>query len=208
MTAADSPLQRWEAQATLFDGVCRLASGSDWDRPTPCAGWVARDVVAHLTSWVPAVLANAQVGAPAERDTASAEADDPATDWSRFRAWISSLLSDPDVAQRRFDVGPPGVMAVEEAVDRLVTPDVMFHAWDLGAALGVDVAFDEGLCEQALEGMRPIGDILRSSGHFGPEVDVDSTRRAQDRLLGFVGRDPDWLDSHDRRSSPGPVGDV
>jgi len=35
-------------------------------------------------------------------------------------------------------------------------------------------------------------EILRSSGQFGPRVQVRDDADAQTRLVGFIGRDPEW----------------
>ena len=35
-------------------------------------------------------------------------------------------------------------------------------------------------------------EVLRSSGQFGVRVPVPDDADAQTRLLGFIGRDPDW----------------
>jgi hypothetical protein len=41
-----------------------------------------------------------------------------------------------------------------------------------------------------LEGMLPMDEVLRSSGEFGPRVEVAPDADAQTRLLAFVGRNP------------------
>ena len=46
--------------------------------------------------------------------------------------------------------------------------------------------------------MRPIDDLLRSSGQYGPRVPVPDDASAMDRLVGFIGRDPAWQPGPDR----------
>lgn len=41
-----------------------------------------------------------------------------------------------------------------------------------------------------LEGMQPLDEVLRSSGQFGPKVEVPADADVQTRLLAFIGRDP------------------
>jgi hypothetical protein len=43
-----------------------------------------------------------------------------------------------------------------------------------------------------LAGMPAMEEAMRSSGQFGPAVPVPDDARAQDRLIGFIGRDPGW----------------
>ena len=46
----------------------RVRGTRDWDAPAPVAGWTARDVVGHLTEWLPAFLAGgAGIELPADR---------------------------------------------------------------------------------------------------------------------------------------------
>jgi hypothetical protein len=40
--------------------------------------------------------------------------------------------------------------------------------------------------------MRPIEQVLRDSGQYGPAVPVPDDAPVVDRLMGFVGRDPAW----------------
>lgn len=41
-----------------------------------------------------------------------------------------------------------------------------------------------------LEGMLPMDEALRQSGHYGPKVEVPDDADVQTRLLAFIGRDP------------------
>jgi len=43
-----------------------------------------------------------------------------------------------------------------------------------------------------LEGMQPLDELLRASGQYGAAVPVPADADAQTRLIGFIGRDPDW----------------
>jgi hypothetical protein len=43
-----------------------------------------------------------------------------------------------------------------------------------------------------LAGMEPMDELLRSSGQYGPKVDVPEDADVQTRLLGFIGRDPSF----------------
>jgi len=48
-----------------------------------------------------------------------------------------------------------------------------------------------------LAGMEPMEELMRSSGQHGPRVAVADDARAQDQLLGFIGRDPGWRPERD-----------
>jgi hypothetical protein len=40
--------------------------------------------------------------------------------------------------------------------------------------------------------MQPIEEVMRSSGQYGARVPVKNDADAQTKMLGFIGRDPDW----------------
>lgn len=74
--------------------------------------------------------------------------------------------------------------------DRFYTSDVFMHTCDLARATGQDERLDPGKCTELLEGMLPLDDALRQSGHYGPRVEVPDDADVQTRLLAFIGRHP------------------
>ncbi len=40
--------------------------------------------------------------------------------------------------------------------------------------------------------MEPLAEVIRSSGQYGPKVEVPNDADPQTKLLGFIGRDPAW----------------
>ena len=49
---------------------------------------------------------------------------------------------------------------------------------------------DPDKCAVMLEGMLPMDEVLRQSGHYGPRVDVPDDADVQTKLLAFIGRTP------------------
>src|SRR5687768_16226488 len=45
---------RYARVADDFADRVRAVAPEAWEHPSPCEGWVARDVVRHLTDWLPA----------------------------------------------------------------------------------------------------------------------------------------------------------
>lgn len=170
--------------------IARVPAAS-WANPSPCAGWTARDVVRHLVEWVPGpgfLLGAFDVATP----PIPSVDDDPASAWAVVRDAVQGALDDPEVAARVRDCGPPGQMSLEAAVEMTCTPDVLVHTWDLARATGLDVVLDaELLARQAAAiGEIPpvVDDAMRSSGHFGPRVEVAEDADATTRVLAFFGR--------------------
>jgi uncharacterized protein (TIGR03086 family) len=171
-----------EFSATV-DGV----TGDGWERPAPPAGWVARDVVRHLTEWFPGFLAAAT---GLELPPGPSVDEDPAAAWHHQVAAVQALLDDPVAAGREHDLPHLGRMTLADAIGRVYTTDVFLHRWDLARATGQDEQLDEATCVRLLEGMAPMDATLRASGHYGPRVEVPEGADAQTRLLAFIGRQP------------------
>jgi uncharacterized protein (TIGR03086 family) len=176
--------------AEVADGFSRRVLGvpeDRWDAPAPVEGWVARDVVRHLVTWFPGFLE----GGTGTRLPAGPSVDeDPVGAWLAQAAAVQELLDDPATADRVLANPHIGEVPLPQAVDRFYTSDVFLHTWDLARATGQDETLDAGMCRAMYEGMQPMEEILRSSGQYGPRVDVPPDAPVQDQLLGFIGRRP------------------
>ena len=185
LDVADTPSERFRRIAGGFSDRVEHVPEGMWSNPAPCDGWTARDVVGHLVEWVPHVIGLAGI----EFDPMPVDSD-PAAAWASLVATLQQALDEPAVASREFDAGPPGRLTVERAIDMLVTGDVLIHTWDLARAAGLDERLDAGLVHSMLEGMQPLDEILRSSGHYGPKVTVREDADEQTQLLAFSGLNP------------------
>lgn len=181
-----TPLDALRRATTDFDDVIEEVERVDgWDRPTPCDGWVARDVVTHLADWTPFLLE--AVG----RDVPNPD-DPPIERWRYVAASLAAIMSDPAEAATEIETGPPGRMPIARAISMFVTGDVVVHTWDLARAIDLAVDLDEITLAEQLAGMEPMDAAIRKSGHFGPRVDVPADASVVDRALAFTGRDPSW----------------
>lgn len=116
--------------------------------------------------------------------------DDPVGAWRAQTDAVQALLDDPATAEREHDMPHLGRMTLGQATDRIYTADVFMHRWDLARATGQDETLDPVKCAELLAGMLPMDEALRSSGHYGPRVDVADDADPQTRLLAFIGRTP------------------
>ncbi len=157
-----------------------------WNAEAPCEGWVARDIVRHLVEWVPW-----WVGEGTDHSvTVTADVDDdPAAAWAQLRDQIQAILDDAE--SETFD-SPMfgGEMPLGVAAERFVTGDVLVHTWDLAKATGQDASIDAEFAAGMYEGMLPMDEMLRQSGHFGPRVEVSDDADAVTKLIAFTGRTP------------------
>jgi len=182
---AGTAAERFRRIAGGFTERVEQVPADAWSNPAPCAGWTASDVVDHLVVWVPQVIGRSGI------EFAAPPVDGgPAAAWAALAGTLQGCLDDPAIAAIEFDAGPPGTLTVERAIDMLVTGDVLIHTWDLARATGLDERLDGVLVHAMLEGMQPIDDLLRSSGHYGPKVAVPDDADEQTKLLAFTGRNP------------------
>lgn len=183
MSLADlSPDERHRRVAGDFASLTRGVD--DWGSPAPVEGWTSRDVVDHLVGWFPPFLAGGGFHLPARPDGD----DDPVAAWQHQADAVQALLAergDEQLAHPR-----AGTHLLADAVDHFYTADVFMHSWDLARASGQEVELDEEYAATLLEEMRPIENLLRSSGQYGAAVPVPDDAPVVDRLMGFVGRDP------------------
>lgn len=193
MALSDDPARRHREVTGLFSA--RVRGARNWDAPAPVEGWVARDVVRHLTDWFPGSLSS---GAGVELPARPSVDDDPVAAWEAHSAGVQAVLDDPRTTQREFTNPHIGTLPLDVAIDRFYTVDVFMHTWDLARATRQDDRLDPVLCGELVEGMAQMEEIMRSSGQYGPRVDVAADADPQTRLLGFIGRDPSW--------APEPVG--
>lgn len=177
----------WRRVAGTFTDRVETVAPAAWDNPSPCEGWVARDIVRHLTEWVPPFLA---AGAAIEIEPGPAVDDDPTAAWQHLCAAIESTLDAPDVSSRRFEHPQAGSHALDDAIAQFILGDVLIHTWDLSRSTHQDETLDAELVSTMLAGMEPMADVLAASGHYRPRVPVPDDADEQTKLIALSGRQP------------------
>jgi len=190
MAPSSRPAERHREFGRVFTD--RVRGTRSWDVPTPVAGWTARDVVRHLTDWLPPFLA---AGVGVQLPAGPSVDDDPVGAWQAQYDAVQALLDAPATADRVLSNRHIGELPLDRAIDQFYTADVFMHTWDLARATGQDDRLDPDFCAELLAGMEPIEEVMRSSGQFGARVPVKDDADTQTTMLGFIGRDPDWKPS-------------
>lgn len=158
-----------------------------WRRRSPVPEWAARDVVRHLVDWFPGFLA---AGAGVSLPQGPGVDEDPVGAWRAMSDGVQAVLDDPASADAVLTNPHIGEVPLPAAISRFFTADVFMHTWDLARATGQDEALDPERCAILLDGMAPLDDLLRSSGQYGPKVELPADADVQSRMLAFIGRDP------------------
>jgi uncharacterized protein (TIGR03086 family) len=146
-------------------------------------------VVRHLVEWFPPFL---KAGAGVDLPAGPPVEEDPTVAWRTQCDEVQTLLDDPATSNRVLSDRHTGDVALAEAIDRFYTADVFMHTWDLARATGQDERLDPDRCARLLAAMEPFEGAMRASGQYGPRVEVPADAEVQTRLLGFIGRHPDW----------------
>ena len=184
-----TPAEEFRDVAAGFTRRVEGAAPGSWGNPAPVEGWAARDVVRHLVEWFPSFL---ERGTGIRLALGPSVDEDPAGAWRALQEGVQALLDDPASESKVLSNPHLGEVPLPQAISRFFTADVFMHTWDLARATGQDETLDPDRCASMLAGMEPMDELLRSSGQYGPKVEVPADADAQTRLIAFIGRDPRW----------------
>lgn len=156
--------------------------------PTPCAQWDVRQTLDHLigATWMFALV---NQGHAVGEDAGGIVGDDPLATFtsaaeSNLASWRVPGAFD---GERAF---PFGTFPADAAA-MMNLSEVVVHTWDIANALGADATIDPSIAAMLDGFYRSISlDPYRAHGAFGPEILVDSSAPAADRLLARLGRRP------------------
>ena len=182
-----SVTDRFRNVAGRFTETVEAVPDDAWERPAPCAGWVARDVVRHVVEWMPDVLRD---GTGIELPHGPSVDEDPAAAWRVMRDGIQAVLDDPATATRTFSHPRAGTHPLDQAIAMFFLGDILVHTWDLARATGLDETLDADEVAGMYAGMLPIDEMLRASGQYGARVEVPDDADVQTKLIAFTGRQP------------------
>ena len=179
--------ERYSKVAADFTRRVDVVPADAWGNASPCEGWDARDVVRHLVEWMPAfLLGNWDVAVP----PIPSVDDDPVGAWAALRDALRAALDDPAIAATERDT-PMGRVTFEQAFAMAGTTDNLVHTWDLARAAGLDDKLDPDEVHRLVEAIGQFDDTrMRTSGHYGPRIEVADDADEQTQPLGFMGRHP------------------
>ena len=183
-----SPADEYREIAGRFTQlVAGVPDGATWEGRSPVPEWSARDVVRHLVEWFPPFLAD---GAGVVLPQGPGVDRDPLGAWRTMSDGVQAVLDDP-TSESKVVVNPHiGEVPLPAAIAQFFTSDVFMHTWDLARATGQDDTLDPDRCARMFDALQPYEEVLRSSGQYGPKVDVPADADPQTRMIAFIGRDP------------------
>lgn len=174
---------RYEVVATAFDAKVRAVTPDQWEAPTPCEEWTARDLVTHVVENHRGVIASVRGG---ESEPLRAN-EDPSRAWEQASRAIGEITADPEAAAKEVD-GPTGKIPAGQAIGQFMTMDVLVHTWDLARTIGADEGLDQDSVRRAYEALKPMDAMIRQPKIFGPKLQPPAGADLQTEFLYFLGR--------------------
>jgi len=189
-------------------GACAQVAPEEMARPTPCAEWDLRALLAHLAASMADVESAIRTGRldlePAD-PPASASTDDPVPGdlVEMLRDQAANLLVacyDHHGPQHLVLVGgvplAAGIVACTGAVE------IAVHGWDVSAARGRGDPIPPGLATRML-GLGPLL-VAGREGLFAAPVQVPPGASPSERLIAYLGRAPRFPGNPLGPGSPAP----
>lgn len=177
-----STLDVFTAAATPWTAVVHAVP--DWDAPTPCEGWSARDLVGHVVGTEREFLAGRGHPLP---EPVAAQDEDPAAAWDAHRAAVAELLADPAVPATPFE-GWFGPTTVGDAFEQFYVFDLYVHRWDLARAAGLEATLAEHELDRLEADIAAWGDALYMEGICREPLPVPDGADRATRVLARLGR--------------------
>ncbi|MGO9341957.1 MAG: TIGR03086 family metal-binding protein [Acidimicrobiales bacterium] len=174
---------RYRQVANGFDSAVRAVTPDKWEAQSPCEQWKARDVVAHVVAGHQSVIA----GVRGEESKSVGTDDDPVRAWEEVSRAIDEITGDHEALAKEID-GPVGKMPAGQIIGQFVTMDLLVHTWDLARAVGANERLDENSVGRAYEALKPMDDMIRQPGVFGPKLEPPPDADVQTNFLYFLGR--------------------
>ena len=173
----------------FFTTIVTQLSEDDWERPTPCADWTGQDLLGHLATSVRVGISIMQGRQPIWPDAArpgELVQGDPVEFWRGTVVQARDVLRNADMA-REMET-PLGRTVADDLAIPVI--DLYVHAWDLGAAVGIDVEIPADVIDFAHAYIDPLPDeVMRGEGRaFGPQAPVPAGATPTQRFLAWTGR--------------------
>lgn len=172
------------------------ASRADLERPTPCAGWRLRDLLAHMTAQHYGFAA-ASAGDGDRANWRIAElGGDPVGTYLAAAGYVLASFAADGVLDQMF-ILPEFQRGRSFRAPQAISfhfIDYVVHSWDVAKTLDLPLRFDPTLLGVALGIARNVpDDILRLApgAAFAPTVPWAGDS-VLDQIVALLGRSPDW----------------
>lgn len=179
-----STLDLYQRIAARFGDLLASCPAERWSAPSPCPGWSAWEVAAHVVRNHRRALAGLDGSAYA----APTADDDVQAAWRTASDGVRQALLDPVLAA--FRLGPEfDFYPFDTFIRRMACTDTLIHTWDFARATAQDDRLDAEGVAVATSMLTPEDGQIRIPHAFGAKVSSAADADPQTRLLNFLGRD-------------------
>jgi uncharacterized protein (TIGR03086 family) len=153
---------------------------TDWSAATPCEGWSAADVVAHVVDTERDFLARLDL------DLGPRPTGSPDAVWAEHVAAVRAQVTD-DLRAQEYD-GFFGRTTIGATLDNFYGFDLVVHGWDLGSSQGAPTVFTDADMDAMDAAFVGFGEHAYDDGVFRQPVDVPDDADRQTKVLARMGR--------------------
>jgi uncharacterized protein (TIGR03086 family) len=178
-----STATQYEAANRPLTTVLDAVPAGAWTAPSPCEGWTAADVVAHMLETQRDFLG--QHGA--DLGSAPDVPADPAAAWRDHSKRVLELLADDGFVSTAYD-GHFGPTTVGATLEQFYLFDMVVHRWDVARAAGLDAELTDAELDRVDAGADSFGPALYMDGVCRPGVEAPADADRATRVLARLGR--------------------
>ncbi|MGH3940583.1 MAG: TIGR03086 family metal-binding protein [Pseudonocardiaceae bacterium] len=194
-------IQNLDQRAVLRSmDVVSLVRDDQWELPTPCSRWTSRQLLQHMAAH------NHGFAAAADGETYDASVwnaqplrGDLRREYAESAQRVITAFNADGVLDRKFwlpEIRKKGMFSARQAISFHFL-DYVVHSWDVAAAIGIEIDFDDDIIKAASKVARrevPSDGPARfgPDSSFQPPIPLPDEAPAQDRLLALLGRNPKW----------------
>ncbi|MGW6023526.1 TIGR03086 family metal-binding protein [Streptomyces sp. NPDC055099] len=181
--------------------VLRAARDADWARPSPCAGWTLRDLVAHMSAQHHGFAAAARGSGDARTYWIAPDLGrDPVRVYEESVRHVLAAFAEEGVMERGFTLPEIGGTFTGRIAVGFHLLDYVVHSWDVATTVGVGLELTGPVVDAALAIARrvPKDPELRGPGAaFAPALPTPEDASPLEEMLALLGRS---ATSHDGRA--------
>jgi uncharacterized protein (TIGR03086 family) len=193
--AMPNPIDLFTKASSHAKGIVAGVKQDQLSSPTPCSEWNVKALIDHLIGGAQ-YLSSSLSGNPSAPGDAGGSAPSSGSNAAELAATYGSLTAEalraaanPAALETRIET-PVGEMSGGQFMGILFI-DHLIHSWDLAKATGQSTRLDPELVQICYQMCAPIIiEMGRERGAFGPAVPVPDSASTQDKLLGYLGRQP------------------
>lgn len=189
------PVALLERAISYTLGSLQLVTAQDMSAPTPCREWNLRELLTHMNDALEALqeaVDDRVVTLVPEEGSPSISSDPVAALRDRACHLLGSWTGSADSAPIRIGEVP----ALSDIVPSVGALEVAVHGWDVSVACGHPRPIPAALADELLTCAALFVTDADRPARFARPVEVARDADPGNRLLAFLGRDPNALGAH------------